>query len=94
MISCEMESPANYLNVCSRLDRIKMIECINKGLDKSLGGAQTRNLVLKALKVVHSLDKKDIPSSLNVFESLMIKMFGDSAASMILNTIANECKNS
>lgn len=68
------------------------MECVNKGLDRSLGGPQTRDLVLKILKFVHKLDEKDILSFLNVFEILMVKMFGKPAASMILSDIANECR--
>ena len=83
---------SKYLSVCTDMGRENIMDCVNKGLDRSLGGPQTRNLVLKALKFVHKLDEKDIPCSLNVFEILMVKMFGKPAASMILNDIANKCR--
>lgn len=82
----------DYLGVCRELDNENILECINKGLDKSLGSPETKHLLFNALKVVHNLDEKDIPSSLNEFEILMVKMLGKSAASLILKEIANECK--
>jgi hypothetical protein len=80
-----------YLDVCKGLDNGKIIECIEKGLDRSLGNIETSNLVLKTLKVTYGLDKGNIPSSLDLFESLLEKMFGKSAACLILKNIASEC---
>lgn len=84
-----MDSP-RYLWVCNRLNGKKIIECINRGLDKSLG-TEAKSLLLKVLKIVYGLDEKDIPSSLDAFESLVEKTFGKSAAALILNDIAKEC---
>ena len=87
-----MDKSLHYLSVCKDLAKEKIIECIESGLDKSLGSSDARDLALKTLSVVYGLDKDDIPSSLNTFELLVEKVFGEYTASMILNNIANECK--
>ena len=87
-----MDKWLRYLYVCKGLDKEKIVECVNKGLHKSLGISKATDLALETLKAVYGLDKKDIPSSLDMFESLVEKVFGEFAANIILNNIANECK--
>lgn len=83
----------HYLNVCKALDKELIVECINKGLEKSLGSSKAKDLALKTLKVVYGLDEIDISSSsLDTLESVLMNVFGESAARVILNDIANECK--
>lgn len=67
--------------------------CIERGLHKSLGISKATDLTLKTLEIAYELYKKDISCSLDVFESLMEKMFGQSGAHTILANIANECRN-
>lgn len=85
-----MES-LRHLSICKGLDKEKIVECVSKGLHNSFGSSESRDLTLLTLSVVYGLDEKDIPS-LDLIEWLIEKVFGESAAHMILNNIANECK--
>ena len=86
-----MQSPS-LSDACRNLDGSKIIACIHKGLDKLLG-PETIDIVLKILKVVYGLDEKDITSSsLHIVESLLRKTFGEPAARVILEAIANSCR--
>jgi hypothetical protein len=78
-----------YLLACNRLNARSIIECINRGLDKSLG-VESKSLLLKVLDIIYSLDEKDVPSSLDAFELLVEKILCGSAARSILINIAKE----
>ena len=55
-------------------------------------GPETTGIVLKKLKVIYGIGEKDIPSSLHIVESLIRKTFGEPAAHIILESIANSCR--
>jgi hypothetical protein len=68
-----------------------MMDCIKKGIDRSIGNSETRDLVLKTLNLFYNLNEDDIPSSLGLFESSIKNIFGDSISKIILSNIAKEC---
>jgi hypothetical protein len=80
------------IDVCRSLDQNKIIDCVNKGLDRSLETSEDTDIVLEIIKKEYGVDGKDITSSsLDVFEASLVEAFDSYSANVFLNAIANEC---
>lgn len=70
-----------------------IVDMIVSGIEKSLD-TRTAKLILKTFKLVYKMDEKMIVSNPATFEDTLIKLVGNNAARIILESIKEEVKRS
>ena len=85
------KQPKTLSKAAEGLSSEQILYALQKALRQSLG-AETRNLLLKTLKLVYKLDEKEIPSNLERFDQLLGKILGPNKTPIVRKHIIEELK--